>query len=134
MLDNDSKAIQVFDARSGEHRRTIGTPGGPQLGPWDPTRFTEPTSMAADANGKLWVVEQCFQPKRISRWSAGGVFEKELLGPTHYGGGGSIDPRDRSVINHIGMKFRIDWATRDWKLESRLWFYGARGQTQNGDA
>jgi hypothetical protein len=34
-----------------------------------------------------------------------------------------MDPRDRSVINHLGMKFRFNWEDRTWKLESRLWPY-----------
>ncbi len=126
-LDRATAAIQVFDPKTGARVRTVGTPGGSQLGPFDPTRFSEPTAMALDAAGKLWVVEQTFQPKRISRWSTDGRFEKEFLGPTHYGGGGIMDSGDRSVVNHLGMKFRINWSDRSWKLESRLYNYSSRG-------
>jgi hypothetical protein len=126
-LDRATAAIQVFDPQTGRHTGTIGTPGGAPLGPWDPTRFNEPSAMALDAAGKLWVVEQSFQPKRISRWTTDGKFEKEFLGPTHYGGGGVMDSGDRSVVNHLGMKFRINWADRSWKLESRFYGYSSRG-------
>jgi hypothetical protein len=126
-LDRDTAAVQVFDPKTGRHLRTIGTPGGSKLGPWDPTQFAEPSAMAMDSAGKLWVVEQTFQPKRISRWTTDGNFEKDFMGPTHYGGGGVMDSGDRSVVNHLGMKFRIDWKTSAWKLESRLYAYGSRG-------
>ena len=126
-LDRTTAAIQVFDPKTGAHVRTVGTPGGAQLGPFDPTRFTEPSAMAMDSAGKLWVVEQAFQPKRISRWSTAGRFEKDFMGPTHYGGGGIMDSGDHSVVNHLGMKFRINWTDRSWKLESRLYNYTSRG-------
>ena len=31
-----------------------------------------------------------------------------------------MDPRDRSIVMYNGMKFRIDWETRTWKLEALL--------------
>ncbi len=126
-LDRGTAAIQVFDPKTGTHVRTIGTPGGPRLGPFDPTRFTEPSALGMDSAGKLWVVEQTFQPKRISRWNTDGRFEKDFMGPTHYGGGGIMDSGDRSVVNHLGMKFRMNWSDRSWKLESRLYNYSSRG-------
>ncbi len=119
LLDGAQRQILVFDPASGQEQRRIGKPGG-QLGPFDPETFTAPSAMALDTRGKLWVVEQHFQPKRISRWSRDGQFEKDFMGPTHYGGGGLMDPGDRSVINHLGMKFRFNWDDRTWKLESRL--------------
>ena len=124
VLDGVQRQVLVFDLDSGQERRRIGKPGG-QLGPFDPESLTEPSAMALDTAGKLWIVEQHFQPKRISRWSREGRFEKDFMGPTHYGGGGVMDPRDRSVINHLGMKFRMNWTDRTWTLESRLAPYDA---------
>jgi hypothetical protein len=123
LLDGAAKQVRVFDPRSGRELQTIGK-SPVYLGNWNPEHFDTPVAMTFDQAGKLWVVEQQFQPKRISRWSADGQFEQELLGPTHYGGGGMMDPRDRTVVNHLGMKFRIDYDTRTWKLESRLAGYG----------
>jgi hypothetical protein len=127
VLSGATRAVHVFDAHSGEPVRTIGTPGGARVGPWDPTRLVEPVAMAFDAAGKLWIVDQSFQPKRLSRWSADGRFEKELLGPTHYGGGGFVDPRDPFVVNHLGMKFRVDPTNRVPRLEALLYGYESRG-------
>ena len=127
VLDGAVKAVQVFDPRTGQQVRTIATPGGPRVGPWDPTRLTEPVSMAFDTHDKLWIVDSSFQPKRISRWSMDGRFEKDLMGPTHYGGGGVVDPGDHTVVNHLGMKFRMDFTNRTWRLESILHGYESRG-------
>jgi hypothetical protein len=127
VLNGAIKAVQVFDPQSGRQVRTIGTPGGPHVGPWDPTRLTEPVAMTIDAQDKLWIVDCSFQPKRISRWSLDGRFEKDLMGPTHYGGGGIVDPGDHTVVNHLGMKFRMDFTNRTWRLESILHGYESRG-------
>lgn len=123
LLDGAVKQVRVFDPHSGRELQVIGN-RPPYLGPWTPDHFDEPVAMTFDSNGKLWVVEQQFQPKRISRWSAAGEFEQEFLGPTHYGGGGMMDPRDRTVVHHLGMKFRLDYAARTWRFESRLAPYG----------
>ena len=127
VLDGATRSVRVYDATTGAYRRTIGTPGGTQVGPWDPTRLTEPVAMTLDSTDKLWIVDQSFQPKRISRWSTDGKFEKDFMGPTHYGGGGFVDPGDHTIVNHVGMKFRVDYATRTWKLESILNRYWSRG-------
>ena len=127
VLSGKTKSVHVFDPRIGARVRTIGTPGGTPEGPWDPTRLTEPVAMAFDSAGKLWIVDQSFQPKRISRWSADGHFEQDFMGPTHYGGGGFVDPGDHTVVNHLGMKFRVDYTNRTWKLESILHTYETRG-------
>jgi hypothetical protein len=122
-LDGQTKLVKAFDIKTGRELLSFG--GAPKsLGKWDPTKLIEPTAMAFDSAGKLWIVETSFQPKRISRWSADGQFEKEILGPTHYGGGGMMDPRDRTVVNHLGMKFRLDYKNRTSVLESRLAQYG----------
>lgn len=123
VLDGKAKQINVINPANGQLVRTIGKADG-KLGLYDPSTFTEPVAMTLDSTGKLWVVEQTFQPKRISRWSREGQFEGEWLGPTHYGGGGMMDPGDRTVINHLGMKFRLDWQRRTTKLEARLAYYG----------
>ena len=122
VLDGAAKQIRVLNLATKQLVRTIGKPGA--IGPYDPATFTEPVSITIDAAGKLWVVEQTFQPKRISRWTREGQYESEWLGPTHYGGGGMMDPSDRTVVNHLGMKFRLDWEKRTTKLEARLAPYG----------
>lgn len=127
VLNGAINAVQVFDLKSAQQVRTIGTPGGTQLGPWDPTRLTEPVAMTIDASNKLWIVDSSFQPKRISRWSLDGQYEKDFMGPTHYGSGGFVDPGDHTVVSHLGMKFRMDFTNRTWRMESILHGYETRG-------
>jgi hypothetical protein len=38
-----------------------------------------------------------------------------------------MDSGDHSVVNHLGMKFRMDWKNKTWRLESRLYAYNSRG-------
>lgn len=127
VVDAASETVKVFNSIDGTPVRTVGTPGGMAIGAYDPTKLVNPTTIALDRAGKLWVVESMFQPKRISRWSRDGAFEKDFMGPTNYGGGGLLDPHDPTVINHLGMKFRINPADKSWKLEARLSGLGWRG-------
>ena len=44
-------------------------------------------------------------------WSPEGKFLKEFIGPSAYGGGGQVDPRNPSRIYYGGMEFSLDYAT-----------------------
>jgi len=125
VIDNGPNVVKVFDPANGKLLRTMGTPGGLVPGPWDGTRMDFPADLAVDKSGKVWVVNSTYQPKCVTRYSSDGKVEKTFLGPTQYGGGGAIDPHDRSVVNFYGMKFRINWESKDWKLESVLYHPGS---------
>ncbi len=113
--------IRVFNPKTRQLVRTIGSPGGYKPGPWDQTRIgfspANRVRMAIDSNNKLWVVEAAMQCKRISRWSSDGKYEKEFLGNPRYGGGGTggIDPWDKSRLflptGDCTLQFNIDWKT-----------------------
>ncbi len=118
--DCGPKVINVFNPKTGALVRTIGKPGGQQLGKWDPERFDNPAQIAIDSKGKLWVADFSYQPKRVERLTRDGKPEKWFLGPTQYGGGGWLDEGNHNVVNFNGMKFVIDWPTRSWKLDSIL--------------
>lgn len=120
VADRTDKVVKVFNVVTGAQVRTIGTPGGQRLGSWDPTRVDNPSGVAVAADGKVWVVDYSSQPKRVSRWTRDGKLEQFFLGPTQYGGGGCLDPGDKSVLNFNGMKFKIDWTTHTWALDSLL--------------
>jgi hypothetical protein len=121
-----SHLVKVFDARSGSQVRVIGRAGGPQIGDYDEQRMAHPLGMAVDTRGVLWVAEEDYLPKRISRWDAKtGHFLNAWYGPTQYGGGGFVDPRDktRAYYPSIGnpgsmglLEFRVDLRTGDSKL------------------
>ena len=44
-------------------------------------------------------------------WSADGQLVRAFYGPTEYGGGGVLDPRDPSVFFYKGLEFALDWQT-----------------------
>lgn len=118
VADMATGTIKVFDTA----RKPVGTIGAgrPTAGPWDPARLDQPMQTAVDIQGRIWVADRSFQPKRIMRFAADGTPDRWFLGPTQYGGGGWLDERDRSRLSYNGMEFRIDWSKRDWKLESLL--------------
>jgi hypothetical protein len=81
----------------------------------------------------LWVAEEDYLPKRISRWNAKtGRFLNAWYGPTQYGGGGFVDPKDKSrayypSIGNPGsmglLEFKVDLKTGDSKLAAVRYRY-----------
>ncbi len=117
-----SHQAKVFNP-TGRLVRTIGKPGGPQLGLYDEQRMQQPQGMAIDDKGQLWVCEFDAYPKRVSIWNASnGKFIKELVGPPMYGGGGTIDPTDKTRLFYAqygGLtEWKLDWKTGKAKLHS----------------
>ena len=110
-----SHQIKVFSP-DGKPLRTIGEPGGPQLGRYDERRMSYPCGMAIDRRGRLWVAEAETYPKRLSQWRADdGSFIRAWYGPPKYGGGGAIDPYDSRRFFYAeydrggGIQFELDW-------------------------
>lgn len=116
------RVVKVFSA-AGKALRTIGTPGGRVVGPWDPKRFSAYANidLAVDAKEQLWVVEDDFSPKRVSIWATDGTFKKDLLGNTSYGGGGVLDPYDKTRLFYGPMEFALDWKTGASTLKGMTW-------------
>ena len=104
--------VKVFDSQ-GKFLRSIGKPGVPHSGPYDPLRMNNPNGLALTDDGRLWVAEEDFQPKRVSVWTALGDFIKAFYGPTEYGGGGVLDSTDKRRFYYQGMEFAIDWEERN---------------------
>ncbi len=103
-----SHQVKVFTPE-GKPLRTIGVPGAPRAGPYDPNHLNNPAGIAIDSRRQLWVTENDFQPKRVSVWSLDGKLLRAVLGPAEYGGGGKIDPKDKTRFYYHGMEFRLDW-------------------------
>ena len=128
-----SHQVKVFSATTGRLARVIGHPGGPQLGAYDEQRMAHPMGMAVDSKGVLWVAEEDYLPKRISRWDAKtGRFINAWYGPTQYGGGGFADPHDldRAYYPSIGnpgsmglLEFHVDPRTGESRLTAVRYRY-----------
>ena len=121
----DRHQVQVFE-KNGKKRLTIGKPGGPQIGKYDEQRMDRPYGLAVTPQGELWLAEQSTMPKRISIWDAKtGAFKRAIYGGPQYGGGGTIDPKDKTIYYypHIAspvdrglMVFKLDWKTGESRL------------------
>lgn len=117
-----SHQVKVFSS-TGRLQRVIGKPGGPQLGLYDEQRMQQPQGMAIDEQGQLWVCEYDAFPKRVSIWDARtGRFIKGLVGPPKYGGGGTIDPTDKTRLFYAqygGLtEWKLDWEKGTAKLHA----------------
>jgi hypothetical protein len=102
---------------------TIGTPGPPVAGPYNPNHMNRPKALTIAGEGRLWVAEYDMAPKRISIWNTNGLLAKALYGPPKYGGDGRLDPLDNTrfyngdydddstvpIPYHIGMEYKLDW-------------------------
>lgn len=112
----NSHQVKVFDA-TGKAVRTIGHAGVPKVGPYDPGHMNRPLGTTVLPNGQLWVAEDDFAPKRVSVWDADGDLVRDMIGPPPYGGGGWLDPEDKTRFYLFqgqgdqggGMEFKLDW-------------------------
>jgi hypothetical protein len=123
-----SNQIKVFD-HSGKLLRSIGHAGLSIAGPYDPLHMNHPRGLAIDSNRHLWVAEDDFQPKRVSLWTLDGSFIKAFYGPAEYGGGGALDPQDKTKFYYHGMEFKLDWKTGSNTLSTVL-YRPAKGDPQ----
>ena len=105
----ERQQVRVYD--SGKFVRSIGAPGGFRVGPWEPRRMGQVTAIDVDQQGQLWVVENQYWPKRVTLWTTGGEFIREFLGNTAYGGGGVLDPADKTRLFYGPLEFELDWKT-----------------------
>jgi hypothetical protein len=110
-----SNQVKVFST-SGKLLQQIGTPGVVSPGFYDPLLMHHPKGLAIDSRNQLWVAEEDFQPKRISVWSLDGRLIRAFYGGPGYGGGGNLDPKDKTLFYLNGMTFRLNWDTGESTL------------------
>jgi hypothetical protein len=122
-----SHQVKVFDAE-GKAIRSIGHPGAPHVGAYDPEQMHNPCGLTIDERDRLWVAEQDYQPKRVSQWSLDGKLLKAFYGPSEYGGGGRLDGRDPSRFYYHGMEFKLDWRAGTDQLADVFWRPGPEDQ------
>lgn len=103
-----SHQVAVLSAE-GKPLRTIGRPGRPAVGPYDPLHMNNPAGLAVDPTGSVWVTECDYSPKRVSVWTPDGKLRRAFYGPGQYGGGGTLDASDPTRFVYTGMEFRLDW-------------------------
>jgi len=111
--------INVFD-KDGKPLRVIGHPGGIQPGRWDPQRLSNVNDLCIDKSGSLWVMDTDDQPRRIVEFKADGSFVQELLGNTHYGGGGTLNRYDMARAYLGRVEFDVDWEKRSAHVRNIL--------------
>ena len=71
--------------------------------------MNNPNGLTIDGDNHLWVAETDYQPKRVSLWTLDGKLLKAFYGPSEYGGGGGLDPQDKTRFYYHGMEFKLDW-------------------------
>jgi sugar lactone lactonase YvrE len=108
VIEGSTQQLLAFDP-AGKLLRAIGTKGGrPAVGPWDRLGLLNPTGVAVDGEGNIWVAEHERISKRLSKWSPDGQNVGEWFGPTPYGGDGIVDHRDPSRVLCGGLEFAVD--------------------------
>jgi len=106
----NSHQVKIF-SQTGKQIFSIGKPGPPTVGPYDPRHMNNPNELALDTQGRVWVAECDNYPRRVSVWTTKGELVRAFYGPTEYGGGGVLDSQDRTRFFYKGMEFELDWKT-----------------------
>jgi hypothetical protein len=111
--DARTHTVRLYGA-TGAFVRTLGTPGGPYKGAYDPKRLVGPRGLALASNGWLWVTEERWAPKRLMAWEvATGQVARELFGPTAYGASGAgFDAADHTRWLGLGCQWKVDFPTK----------------------
>lgn len=107
----DSHQVKVFSPQ-GKFLRAIGDAGKPAVGRYNPNHMNNPNGITISSDGHLWVAETDKTPKRVSIWTLDGKLYKAFYGPPQYGGGGSLDPLDKTRFFYAeegGMELKLDW-------------------------
>ena len=107
--------VKRFSA-AGKAVGNIGTAGAPSIGAYNPQHMNQPNGLAVDSQGRVWVAEADNSPRRVSLWSAKGELVRAFYGPTEYGGGGVLDPKEDTRFFYKGLEFALDWKTGTDKL------------------
>ncbi|HUU69366.1 MAG TPA: hypothetical protein VM186_07570 [Planctomycetota bacterium] len=117
--DRSQRIVRVYDP-TGKYLHTIGAPAPKKAGPWDPTNLDELCALSVDGVGNIWMVYPHENPRRFMQFRTDGTFVREYLGNTHYGGGGVLDPYDKSRVYWKDVMFKLDWKTGKHAVKSLL--------------
>ena len=117
--DTDRRQVRVYD-EAGKYLRSIGKPGPKGPGAYDPAVLSESVALAASGTGDLYSVYPHDNPRRVSHFHQDGTFVQDFFGNPNYGGGGTLDPDDKSRLYYLDMRFHLDWKTGKTRLDSEM--------------
>ncbi len=112
--------VKVFNV-DGNLVRSVGKVGPHRLGTFDRDNLESPAGVEVDAAGNIWVCELNHSLKRTSLWDKQGRCINQVLGPTIYGGGGDIDPRNENRFWYQGKEFERDPVTGAIAMTRLVW-------------
>ncbi|MBM4047964.1 MAG: hypothetical protein FJ279_22920, partial [Planctomycetes bacterium] len=114
--------VKIFSPQ-GKLLRTIGRVGGrPLAGRYDAGGMWRPRGISVDAQGRLWVAEYDYTPKRISVWTAEGKLVREYCGATWYSGTEcGVNPLNPRQAFAMGNVLELDWQAGRWRVLGTLW-------------
>ncbi|HUS58451.1 MAG TPA: hypothetical protein VM141_07345, partial [Planctomycetota bacterium] len=136
--DSSQRIVRVYD-QQGKYLHTIGKPGPKKAGPWDPYSLDQVCSMAVDADEQIWMVYPHENPRRIMLFKTDGTFVRNYLGNTHYGGGGVLDPYDKTRLYWKDTVWELDWAKGTSRVKNLMsmnyweaspWCFSFRGDLE----
>ncbi len=117
--DQLSHQVRVLTA-NGQLVKRIGHPGGKYKGKFDIQRMVNPNGLTVAPDGKLWVVESRWNPKRVLAWDS--KLQKvaiEKFGSPKYGGPGTgFDPQQHTHIIADQCLWEVDPQTKTSRLLS----------------
>jgi hypothetical protein len=131
--------VKAYDT-AGKCVYTCGRKGGrPIRGPFDPQGMVRMSSVAMDARGAVWVVENWNFPRRVGVWGRDGKLVRDYLGNTGYGGTGCYLHDQRPALAYCGpIEILLDKAAAAWRVSQVLWVPqalpvgGSAGAVQTG--
>ncbi len=102
---------------------TCGRKGGrPIRGTFEPQGMMRMSSVAVDAEGRVWVVESWSYPRRVSVWGKDGKLVRDYIGNTGYAGTGCFLHDQDPTLGYVGpIEIKLDKKTRKWKVTQILW-------------
>jgi len=102
---------------------TCGKRGGrPIRGTYDPQGMLQMSSVAVDAQQRVWVVESWNYPRRVSVWGRDGKLIRDYLGNTGYAGTNCYLHDQDPTLAYCGpLEFKLDKTANTWTLSRILW-------------
>ncbi|NQT51724.1 hypothetical protein HQ576_06730 [bacterium] len=108
---------------TGKLAYTCGKKGGrPIRGAFEPQAMSHVSSVAVDAKGQVWTVENWHYPRRVSVWGRDGKLVRDYIGNTGYAGSGTYLHNQDPTLGYVGpMEVKLDKANGTWRVTQVMW-------------